>query len=60
MKKIDSDSECYSVEETGRILRISINTAYRAIHNGEIPSVKIGGQFRIPKSALHRLLDPAA
>jgi excisionase family DNA binding protein len=58
-KKTSTESEVYSVEEAGRILGLSLNTAYRAVHNGEIPSIKIGGIFRVPKAALHRLIEPA-
>lgn len=36
-----------TVEEFGRFLRISRNTAYECVRSGQIPSVKVGRQIRI-------------
>ena len=49
-----------SVTEAGRLLGISRNTAYTLVASGEIPSVRIGGMFRVPLAGLQRLLAPAA
>ena len=36
-----------TVEEFGRFLRISRNTAYECVRSGQVPSVKVGRQIRI-------------
>ena len=36
-----------TVEEMGRLLRISRNTAYAFAKSGEIPTIKVGKQIRI-------------
>jgi excisionase family DNA binding protein len=38
-------------DETG----VGYQTVLRAIHRGEIPVLKIGRQFRIPREALEKL-----
>lgn len=48
-----------SVPEAGRLLGIGRNTAYDAVRNGEIPSLRIGGRIVVPLQALLRLLDRA-
>lgn len=48
---------CLSVEEAGRALGIGRNSAYEAVRSGQIPSLKIGGRYVIPRKALDRLLD---
>lgn len=50
---------CISVEEAGRALGIGRNSAYEAVRRGQIPSLKIGGRYVIPRKALERLLDGA-
>ncbi len=49
-----------TVEEAGRILRVSTKSAYGAIGRGEIPSLRLGGRVLVPVPALLRLLgdDP--
>jgi excisionase family DNA binding protein len=46
-----------SVEEAGRILGCSRNSAYEAVKRGEIPVVRIGKRLLVPKSALERMLN---
>ena len=55
------NAECLtvSVEEAGRILGYSRNTAYEAVRRGEIPTIRFGRKIRVPKAALQRLLDGA-
>ena len=40
------------VEDLIEILHIGRNTAYELVHSGQIHSIKIGRQLRIPKQAL--------
>ena len=46
-----------TVTEAGHRLGISRSLAYRAIHDGEIPSVRIGRRLLVPKLALERMLS---
>jgi excisionase family DNA binding protein len=56
------DTECLtiSVEEAGRLLGYSRNTAYEAARRGELPTIRLGHKIRVPRVALQRLLDGAA
>ena len=38
-------------------LRIARHTLYRLIKAGIVPAVRLGGQFRIPESALNEALS---
>ncbi|MGU3541036.1 helix-turn-helix domain-containing protein [Methylobacterium sp. A54F] len=40
----------------GRVLGIGKNAAYRAREAGDIPSIKIGGQYRVPTAKLREML----
>ncbi|GJE41857.1 helix-turn-helix domain-containing protein [Methylobacterium soli] len=55
-----SDRKTISVEEAGRQLGISRNTAYEAAKRGEIPTIKIGRLLRVPVAPFERLLDQPA
>ena len=46
-----------SVEETANLLGISRNSAYEAVRQGQIPSLKIGRRILIPRLALENLLS---
>lgn len=50
----------YSVEEAGRALGVSRNTAYAAARSGEIPVVRFGGRLLVPRRALERMLEERA
>jgi excisionase family DNA binding protein len=49
-----------SVEEAGKQLGISRNSAYEAASRGEIPTIKIGRRLLVPLVAFERLLDQPA
>lgn len=50
-----------SVEELMPILGIGRNTAYALVRNGQIRSIRIGKQIRIPRDAVVEFLSgPAA
>ena len=48
-----------SVPEAGRWLGIKKQAAYAAARNGEIPVIRIGKLFRVPVTALERMLEEA-
>jgi len=45
-----------SVVEAGRVLGCGTNAAYKAREAGDIPSIKVGGQYRVPTARLRELL----
>ena len=49
-------AETISVEEAGKRLGVSRNTAYEAAGRGEIPTIKIGRLYRVPVAPFERLL----
>ena len=46
----------YTVEEVAELLGIGRSSAYQAVHSGDIPSLRIGRRFLIPKQALDEML----
>ena len=44
----------------GRVLGIGRNAAYKARETGDIPSIKVGGQWRVPTAPLKQMLGLAA
>jgi excisionase family DNA binding protein len=46
-----------TVEEAARLLGIGRNSAYEAVRRGEIPAIRIGKRFVVPKAALERMLS---
>ncbi len=49
-----------SVEEAGKRLGISRNSAYEAAKRGEIPTIKIGRLLLVPEAPFERMIDPQA
>jgi excisionase family DNA binding protein len=45
-------SELLTPDEVADRLRVSIDTVRRYIRNGDMPAIKIGGQFRIEENEL--------
>lgn len=52
-------SPLLTVPEVVAILRVSPMTVYRQCHSGELPCVKVGRSFRIPRQAMRDLLGDA-
>ena len=48
--------EFYSCREVMKVLGTCHTTVYEAVKRGEIPSVRIGGCIRIPRSWLEKAL----
>ena len=47
------------VEDLSRALGIGRNTAYKLVRSGQIRSIRIGRQLRIPRDELQRFLNIA-
>jgi excisionase family DNA binding protein len=50
------ESRFLTIAETAELLRISLRTAYSLADRGEIPSVRVGGQYRVPRIELEEQL----
>ena len=54
------ERQTLTIEEAARVLGIGRNTAYEAVRRGEIPVVRIGRRFLVPRAALEQLLSAVA
>ena len=50
------DEEYYSINEICQKFKISHSTVYKKIKSREIPAIKLGRCWKIPKNALERIL----
>ncbi|RKN42770.1 helix-turn-helix domain-containing protein [Micromonospora endolithica] len=50
-------SAVYTVAETAEILRLSLGSTYALVRSGEIPALKLGGRWAVPKRRLHEWID---
>jgi excisionase family DNA binding protein len=48
-----------SVEDAGKILGYSRNSAYEAAKSGELPTIRLGRKLRVPRAALEKMLGEA-
>mgnify|MGYP000694510620 FL=1 len=48
-----------TVAELAALLRVSVKTIRRQIQTGDIPALKVGGQYRIPDDSVTALTYPA-
>jgi excisionase family DNA binding protein len=47
----------FTIEESAQVLGISRTSAYAAARRGELPTVRIGRRYIVPRAALERLLS---
>lgn len=47
----------YTVVEVAKLLKLSRGSAYESVRSGEIPAMKIGHRWLIPKRRFHAWLD---
>ena len=56
-----SDNEWLTAPEAARMLRVSVHTIHRYVRDGEISGIQLpGGQYRIRREEIERLLEPRA
>lgn len=53
---MSQDCLVYSPREVGEIFGLRVDTIYRKIRSGQLPSVQIGTRRYVPKAAIERLL----
>ena len=51
--------EVLTIRELARILRIGLNSAYNLVRQGQVKSVKIGKQYRIPRRSVQEYMEAA-
>ncbi len=51
-ENLDQYGDVLRPEDVQRILRVGRNTVYKYLSDGEIKSIRIGNQYRIPKRYL--------
>lgn len=51
-----TDKPTLTVDESAELMRISRSSAYEAVRNGQIPSIRIGHRWLVPTAALRKLL----
>lgn len=47
----------YTVKEVAHMLSLSLGGTYALIRTGEIPAIKLGGRWAVPKRRFHTWLD---
>ncbi|MDY5585126.1 MAG: helix-turn-helix domain-containing protein [Arcanobacterium sp.] len=50
----------FTVAEVAEITRVSRMTIYRMVNSGQLPAVRVGSSYRVPRSALDQLLAGGA
>ena len=47
----------YTIDEAAKLLNVGRYTAYAMAKRGELPTIRLGRLLKVPKTALHKLLD---
>jgi excisionase family DNA binding protein len=55
-----NDRAVYTVREVSLLLSISLGGTYTLVREGQIPAIKLGGRWVIPKKRFHAWLEEAA
>jgi excisionase family DNA binding protein len=54
------ERQTITVEEAARLLGIGRTSAYLAVRRGDLPVLRIGRRYVVPRVALERMLSQAA
>ena len=49
--------EVYTVTEVAAIFRVPSDTVRRLIHHGDLPAIRLGRVYRVPKAVIDGLFD---
>jgi excisionase family DNA binding protein len=60
MSTSSEEQRFLTVDELAVFLRVSRSTAYNLVWRGEVPCVRVGGAWRIPRAELERQLAESA
>ena len=56
MEKRDDRTEFLTAGQAAKLLNLSTQTVLRMIHRKELPAIKVGTHWRIPRSALTKVV----
>ena len=56
-KDVTTGRKTLTVDEVAEILRISRNSAYEGVKNGQIPSFRVGKRILVPAVGIERMLN---
>lgn len=45
-----------TVAEVATMMRVSKMTVYRLVHSGELPAIRVGKSFRVPRAVIEKYL----
>ena len=54
------ESPVLTVEEAGRLLRLSRGSAHEAARTGQLPTIRIGRRLLVPRAKLMEMLGESA
>ena len=57
VREMDNLPLALTVKDVAKLLGISRNTTYRLVRSKKLPSIRVGRQIRIPRSALEEYLN---
>lgn len=58
MKQLKDDGpQFYTVAEVAELTRVSRMTVYRMVRSGDLPAVRVGNSYRVPKLAVDEMLN---
>jgi excisionase family DNA binding protein len=60
MARLRSARAVYTVREVAELLSISLGSAYALVRSGDIPALKLGGRWVVPKKRFHAWLNSGA
>lgn len=46
-----------TVKDLTKVLKVGVNTTYRLLRSGEIRSIRVGHQYRIPRASILSYLE---
>jgi len=52
-----SEVRFLTVAEVAEMMRVSKMTVYRLVHSGDLPAVRVGRSYRVPRHALQDYLS---
>ena len=53
----ENERKTVTVEEAARILGVSRGHAYEAVSTGQIPGIRIGKRWLVPRASLDKMLE---
>ena len=56
MKRTKPGKAAYSVRQTAELMGLGLNQTYAGCKSGEIPAIRVGNRWIVPRAALDRLL----